>query len=125
MTQLFTPGPLKARLGFDGRHNRIPIISEAPSFADDANWPYHPLIAHVLMGRGHAPRHVAEATAQLFAAAPDMAYELYCTLANHRTDGAYGGGNCSLSSTRAGRIAAVLIDAGYQGAILDHYREKP
>lgn len=64
-----TPGPLNAVTTHDGRHQCIPIMADW-EYSEDA--PYHPLIANVFCGRGHAPRATAEATATLFSAAPDL-----------------------------------------------------
>ena len=69
----FTPGPYEACVDMDGRHHAISIMATAPEFnKDDETEPYHPLIASVHHGLGHAPRETAEATARLIAAAPDM-----------------------------------------------------
>lgn len=59
-----TPGPLRAVMGTDGRHGGVPILTDHPSFSDDVNWPYHPLVCKVFFGHCHAPRAVAEETAK-------------------------------------------------------------
>lgn len=56
-----TPAPLKTVSEYDGRHHAIPILA---SWERDESSPYHPLIAQVLHGRGHADKATAIATAQ-------------------------------------------------------------
>jgi len=58
-----TPAPIKADLGSDGRHHRVAIMAVAPEFKEHETAPYHPLIAQVLHGHGHASQEIAEATA--------------------------------------------------------------
>ena len=75
MTQTkFTPGPMEAVMDMDGRHHAVPILTYHPSFVDtaDGTKPYHPLIGQVFHGRGHADKATAEATARLWASAPDL-----------------------------------------------------
>lgn len=79
-----TPGPHKAILNHDGRHHLVPIMATGPDFQDNEKWPHHPLLGGVYHGRGHADKKTAEATARLWAAAPDMlmalqAIALHCS----------------------------------------------
>lgn len=55
-----TPTPWHTVDNFDGRHHVVPILA---SWECDGNEPYHPLIVQVLMGRGHADKATALATA--------------------------------------------------------------
>jgi hypothetical protein len=66
-----TPGPMRAS-DTDGRHKRVAIMAHGDQFKDEDLQPYHPLIGVVYYGGQHAPREVANATASLFAAAPDL-----------------------------------------------------
>lgn len=70
MTQ-HTPGPWYTDTNFDGRHQHLPIMTVHESFKD-GEWPYHPKLAAVYHGRGHAPREIAESNARLIAAAPEL-----------------------------------------------------
>ena len=81
-----TPGPWKAHTDMDGRHHSLSIMAASPEFnMDEGKEPYHPLIAGVLHGRGHAPREIAEANARLIAAAPDLLAERDRLLAVNKT----------------------------------------
>lgn len=71
----FTPGPWSASLDMDGRHHHLAIMTEAPRFKQE-EWPYHPKIAVVYHGLGHADRKTAEASARLIAAAPELLWAL-------------------------------------------------
>lgn len=55
----------------DGRHHHLAIMTENWAFKNE-DWPYHPKIAGVYHGLGHADRETAQATARLIAAAPDL-----------------------------------------------------
>lgn len=57
-----TPTPWKACTDMDGRHQGFSMLADSPEFQQE-NWPYHPLIARTLHGRGEAPLEVARANA--------------------------------------------------------------
>lgn len=67
-----TPGPWRAAVDMDGRHQGISILTENSAFADEDAWPYHPLIATAFHGRHKADRATAAANATLMASAPEL-----------------------------------------------------
>lgn len=67
-----TQGPWVAAMDMDGRHGHIAILTEAPQFMTDGEWPYHPKIVSVHCGKRTVPREIAEANARLICAAPKL-----------------------------------------------------
>lgn len=73
-----TPGPWIAYLNIAPGNRSFGIVTDDPNLNDEDSVAlphYHPLVANVLRGHGHAPREIAEANARLIADAPDM-YDL-------------------------------------------------
>lgn len=62
MTTQHTPTPWRAAINMDGRHQAFSIMADSPAFHKD-EWPYQPLIAQTLHGKGCATLEVARANA--------------------------------------------------------------
>ena len=61
MSTAHTPTPWEHTPMADGRHHVLGIL--CTEYRGNETAPYHPLVASVFHGRGHAPREIAEANA--------------------------------------------------------------
>jgi hypothetical protein len=64
-TASHTPGPWRPYFNAVGGNRTYGIVAEGEDFKDEERQPYHPLVASVYRGHGHAPIEIAQANACL------------------------------------------------------------